>query len=257
MADEVTTYRVRVTREGKHWLADVPDLPGTQTYAPSLTALDSYVREAIALMDDLPDEAMAGLELDYSYDVADEAVAEAKKLREEREELNEREQRLHKAMAEVVGKLVDLGYSVRDAGPLLGVSHQRISQLRPGTGARPADASGRLIDAASAKSGVGKKAAAKRRASKTTAVKKVAAEKKVTSTPAGPAPVKKTAAKKAPARKAAASSSPRSGLVSRSDSRSGEHVGRTGSGERMHEGGRNVRNRKTVKKAAPGAPKKS
>lgn len=162
----MTTYRVHVTREGTHWLADVPDLPGTQTYGPSLKALDGYVREAIALMEDLPDEAMAGLELEYRYDIADEAVAEANKLREERAELNKREQQLHAAMSEVVGKLVDLGYSVRDAGPLLGVSHQRISQLRSGAGARHVDPSGRSSHAVSRKSAGGKTASAKRPAAK-------------------------------------------------------------------------------------------
>lgn len=61
----MTMYQVHVTREGDQWLADVPELEGTQTYAPNLTALDRYVREAIVLAD-LPDEAMTGLELTYS-----------------------------------------------------------------------------------------------------------------------------------------------------------------------------------------------
>lgn len=59
-------YQVHVTREGDQWLADVPELEGTQTYAPNLTALDRYVREAIVLGADLPDEAMTRLELTYS-----------------------------------------------------------------------------------------------------------------------------------------------------------------------------------------------
>jgi len=137
----MTTYHVHVTREGEHWLADVPDLPGTQTYASNLKALDGYVREAIALMEDLPDETMDSLDLDYGYDIADEAVVQANKLRVERQELAEREDRLLAAMSEVVGKLLDSGYSVRDTGLLLGVGHQRVSQLRSetGVGAAPSD----------------------------------------------------------------------------------------------------------------------
>jgi predicted RNase H-like HicB family nuclease len=69
------TYRVHVTREDGQWLADVPELEGTHTYAASLTALDRHVREAIVLGADLPDDAMAGLDLVYSYDLhlADQA----------------------------------------------------------------------------------------------------------------------------------------------------------------------------------------
>lgn len=50
----MTTYGVHVTREGHQWLAEVPGLEGTQTYAPNLTALDRYVREIIVLAEDLP-----------------------------------------------------------------------------------------------------------------------------------------------------------------------------------------------------------
>src|SRR5438045_3196529 len=37
------TYRVVVTREGRNWLADVPQAQGAHTYADSLSKLDRYV----------------------------------------------------------------------------------------------------------------------------------------------------------------------------------------------------------------------
>jgi predicted RNase H-like HicB family nuclease len=40
-------YRVVVTREDSHWLADVPELQGAHTYARSLPTLDQAVREVI------------------------------------------------------------------------------------------------------------------------------------------------------------------------------------------------------------------
>ena len=52
------TYRVVVTREDGHWLADVPSLEGAHTYARSLPTLDQAVREVVVLAADLPDEAM-------------------------------------------------------------------------------------------------------------------------------------------------------------------------------------------------------
>lgn len=128
----MTTYHVRVTREGKQWLADVPELEGTQTYAASLTALDRHVREAIVLGADLPDDAMAGLDLAWSYDIGNQLGEQAAAIRAERAALAEKEKQLDQATRELAAKLTeDLGYSVRDAGPLLGISHQRVSQLNP------------------------------------------------------------------------------------------------------------------------------
>lgn len=71
------SYRVVVTREEGQCLADVPELEGAHTFARSLPALDRYVREVVLLAADLPDDAMTGLELDYVYDVREEAVRDA------------------------------------------------------------------------------------------------------------------------------------------------------------------------------------
>jgi predicted RNase H-like HicB family nuclease len=64
-------YRVVVTRDDSHWLADVPELQGAHTYARSLPTLDQAVREVIVLAADLPDEAMPELVLDYDYHTGD------------------------------------------------------------------------------------------------------------------------------------------------------------------------------------------
>lgn len=61
------SYRVVVTREGRNWLADVPDLEGARTWGRNLPSLDRYVREVIILADDLPDEAGPEMVLDYEY----------------------------------------------------------------------------------------------------------------------------------------------------------------------------------------------
>jgi predicted RNase H-like HicB family nuclease len=126
----VTAYRVIVTREDGQWLAEVPELEGTHSYASSLTALDRAVREALVLGADLPDEAMADLEIAYSYAIEDELVAEANHLRAEREELARREEALKARTQQLAIELTKRGFSARDAGPLLGISHQRISQVR-------------------------------------------------------------------------------------------------------------------------------
>lgn len=68
----LATYEVHASREGDRWLADVPDLEGTQTYASNLTALDRYVREIIVLAADLPASERADLTLRWSQDLGDQ-----------------------------------------------------------------------------------------------------------------------------------------------------------------------------------------
>src|SRR5947207_1472648 len=65
------SYRVVVTREDTHWLADVPELHGAHTYARNLPTLDQAVREVIVLAADLPDDAMPELVIDYDYHTGD------------------------------------------------------------------------------------------------------------------------------------------------------------------------------------------
>jgi hypothetical protein len=125
----VTTYRVEVTREGENWLAEVPGLPGANTYARNLEALDTYVREVIVLNEDLPDEAMPGLDLEWDYRTGDSAQdASLARLRADRRELEAKRQAIEQATAEAVRRLA-AGYSVRDVAALTGLSRARVQQL--------------------------------------------------------------------------------------------------------------------------------
>ena len=126
------TYRVMVTRDGHAWLADVPDLPGTHTWAKNLPGLDRSVREVIALAEDLPDGAEHELSLAYTYDIGDaELNAVTARLRAERERIQREERQLAEQTATVAAQLTERSMSVRDAAALLAVSPQRISQVAP------------------------------------------------------------------------------------------------------------------------------
>jgi hypothetical protein len=129
------TYRVTVTREEDHWLADVPELQGAHTYARSLPTLDQAVREVIVLADDLPDAAMPELVIDYDYHTGDQeldvAAVEVRRLRRQADELAAA---AAARTGQAAAKLIAKGLSVRDAAALLGISPQRVSQLT----ARPA-----------------------------------------------------------------------------------------------------------------------
>lgn len=122
-------YRVVVNREDGRWLADVPDVPGTHTWAKNLVGLDASVREAIALAEDLPEGVEPELELSYEYHTGDDDLDDATaQLRRERERMEAELARITQRTAELARDMVET-YSVRDAATLLGISPQRISQI--------------------------------------------------------------------------------------------------------------------------------
>jgi len=63
----MSTYRVVVTGDGDGWLAKVPDLDGCLTWADDRADLDRNIREAIAVVEDLPEGAETGLAIAYEY----------------------------------------------------------------------------------------------------------------------------------------------------------------------------------------------
>ena len=127
------TYRVVVTREDKSWLASVPEVHGAHTWARSLTGLDRYVREAIALVLDLPPKAEKNLELELEFHTGDDDFdATLTDVRRERQRLAAAERALADRTAALAEALVrQHQVSVRDTAKLLDLSPQRISQLVP------------------------------------------------------------------------------------------------------------------------------
>jgi len=123
-------YRVVITREGGHWLADVPSLHGAHTYGRSLPALDQAMREVVVLAADLPDEAMPGLVFEYEYHTGDASLdATTLEVRQLRRQAHEIASAAAARTSEVAAELVARGLSVRDVAALLGISPQRVSQL--------------------------------------------------------------------------------------------------------------------------------
>jgi DNA-directed RNA polymerase specialized sigma subunit len=125
-----SAYRVIVTREDGHWLADVPGLQGAHTYARSLPALDQSVREVVVLAEELPDEAMPDLELEYDYHTGDADLdTTALQVRQLRRQAEELAAAATARTGQAAAELVSRGLSVRDVAALLGISPQRVSQL--------------------------------------------------------------------------------------------------------------------------------
>lgn len=124
------TYHIVVTRDGDGWMADVPALPGTHTWAKTLRALDRNIREVIGMVEDLPRSAEASLDLDLEYRTGDpELDARSSELRTRRKEIERNAAEVASQTRELAGQLAGQ-LPVSDTAILLGVSKGRVTQLQ-------------------------------------------------------------------------------------------------------------------------------
>lgn len=122
-------YTATITREGGNWLATVTNLDGVSTWAQSFTQLDTYVREAIALAEDLPDGAEESLFIEWTLTDASPEVAEALKVAQLRKRLVREQSSLEPKVLDAVTTLSKAHWSTRDQADLFGMSAGRISQI--------------------------------------------------------------------------------------------------------------------------------
>jgi predicted RNase H-like HicB family nuclease len=119
---EVTTYTVVAKRSDHWWAVSVPELKGVHSQARRLDQVESMAREAIALFLDIPPES-------FAITVEPEIPREVSHALAERQAAKDAEKRAEAATVSAVGYLLSAGFTVRDAGRLLGLSAQRVSQI--------------------------------------------------------------------------------------------------------------------------------
>jgi len=123
------TYRVRFERDqSRQWIVTVPSVKGCHTYGRTIEQARRRIREALGLFVD--DAAQAELVDDVRLP---EVTAELAKVKQART-LAARHQAHAAAKTRHAARVLtrNLRLSVRDAGRVLGVSHQRIQQLVSG-----------------------------------------------------------------------------------------------------------------------------
>lgn len=125
----MTTYTVTATREGDWWSLVASDVGGREVASQSrrLDQADAAIREAIALVLDVDDEAFdvhVSPVLDQAH--VSEETLEVLELRRALAELGDRAQRQTPA---AVAELRDAGLTVRDVAQLLGMTPSRVSQI--------------------------------------------------------------------------------------------------------------------------------
>jgi predicted RNase H-like HicB family nuclease len=110
------------------WLARVPSIPGCHTYGRTLEQARTRLREALGLWITQPDAVKIEEDIHLPSDLK-AAVRRSRRTRERAEREQEHAQKETRAAATA---LVGDGVSLRDAGELLGLSHQRVQQLVSG-----------------------------------------------------------------------------------------------------------------------------
>ena len=120
-------YDVHVTRDGRWWMVEVPSLD-LLTQARRVDEIEEQARSLIAVSLDVP---QSGVEVRIAeVRIGDiDALAVAEQVKALRAEAAEAERRASEAAREAVAELVRDDAPVRDIGALLGISHQRVSQL--------------------------------------------------------------------------------------------------------------------------------
>jgi predicted RNase H-like HicB family nuclease/predicted DNA-binding protein (UPF0251 family) len=125
-------FEVVCIRSGDWWAIEVPRVPGVHTQAKRLDQVPAMAKDAIALMLDVPEEeveiSIRHTQLSSSRDSL--AEQELIALAQEPQELFERNTKFMARTRSVALQLVhDQGLTLRDAGALMGLSHQRVAQL--------------------------------------------------------------------------------------------------------------------------------
>ncbi|MFI2709146.1 hypothetical protein ACH495_03305 [Micromonospora sp. NPDC018662] len=117
-------YTATCVRSGGWWAITVPELSGLFSQARRLDQVEGMAREAIALLLDVDPQS-------FDVEVQPDMPQEVTRARKARSALRKAEESAEEATITAVRALLAKGYTVRDAGALLGISAQRVSQLAP------------------------------------------------------------------------------------------------------------------------------
>jgi hypothetical protein len=132
----MTAYTITVSREEPWWVAVVADLPGGATETRRLDQLEAEVRDLIAGLTDVDDDSF---DLTWEYSLPPELGEPVHRFLAAQARRQAADQDYAVAQEQAVDALTTAHVSLRDAAKLLGLSYQRLAQLRSArTERRPA-----------------------------------------------------------------------------------------------------------------------
>lgn len=121
------SYTAECHRAGDWWGVSVPSVPGVFTQARRLDQIEDMARDAIATMLGVPPRSF---DVDVAWEVPGGLGSDVETARILRERADHAQRDAGVAARAVAAKLLQRGHlTIRDIGTLLGMSHQRVSQL--------------------------------------------------------------------------------------------------------------------------------
>lgn len=125
----MTMYTAQVARSEGWWAVTVPEVPGLFTQVRTLAEVEAMVRDALTLFPEAEDNPAAAEVRIAPLDDAGQAAVRAKR---DNDAADKAKVLAARDMAAAAQRLIKEGITYRDAGMLLGVSHQRVQQLVKG-----------------------------------------------------------------------------------------------------------------------------
>lgn len=131
VADQMT-FRVVFTKEGKDWSVVAPDVHPAHSWGPNLKSATEHIKEAIALVLELPEGAERRMTLDAEYCVGSDHPGEPsvfRRAREARRKLKDAQQEADERLREAIEEGRKHSLSMRDIATMTDVSYQRVAQI--------------------------------------------------------------------------------------------------------------------------------
>ena len=122
----MNTYTARARRSGDWWAIDVPELPGVFSQARRLDLVEGMARDALATMLGVSSDSFSVRVEPVVDDDLARSIERIRKLQQHQDRLQAEATEL---AAGTAASLVQRGYTLRDAGRVMGVSFQRVHQL--------------------------------------------------------------------------------------------------------------------------------
>ena len=119
------TYTATAEWDGYNWIAELSEHPGAVTQAKRLELLAPRLVAVVKLV---TGDKVTPEQIRIDFDVPD-VGDDAREIRELREAVADIEEKLASKTARTVAALKKQGFTVRDIGTIVGVSHQRVQQL--------------------------------------------------------------------------------------------------------------------------------
>ena len=119
-------YTVRARRSGRWWALDAEGIRGVHTQVRRIDQAEDMARDAIATLLDVAPRSFEVMVVPEVPATVQAIVDQATTARSQAAQAQDEAAQLTR---EAARRLVEEGLTVRDAGALLGVSHQRIAQL--------------------------------------------------------------------------------------------------------------------------------